>query len=796
MTKTNTPSKDNKTTSKPTVASAATAMVAAGVALAVCWPLAAPAPAYAQTQAPTNIAQPHRTFDVFAGQSKPGPYELSWQKIEADEIKVVVDGAALEPSAYTVDVAKGVITFKSALKAGAVVRVDYGYFPQTAVRNTKPASVPITVPLLRVNQQTNLEVTALPASAVAAAIAAEKKDTKAQPTAPPQGPDKHLLVANLGGKFDFLGGGLTTSAFLAPDADEKDKEGTFTDRLSMNLGYKVGNDKNGLDALFLRTGSEIATGVGKVYKLGDATQQWGFGGRYAVASWLGMQYSTKEIRDLTGKGSTGRSDLALNLGGVGSVPALNFARTEDVKKSDKDEATRVTTDKLDLAARVGGATELKAQQKTVATDMPDDKKDVTARESTLNLATKLGNVAQVTARGLVLDTNAADDKLDKKAQEGSVAVSAATKDKTAQVSLNLSSGKTEATDDKLDKNAKEGTLAVSAATKDQTAQVSVALKNGKTEAGDDKLDKNAQEKTIAVSAATKDKTAQVSVAVTTGKTETVAAVEEKQGVAVTLQPAPALKITAEQKQQTLTPIPTEPADGKKQDAKAAADALKPKETTVQSAKAEVTPLRGTVLTGTYQMNAEGEKKVSVTDVNAELGKGAFLSIAGGITDRRTTDEKNNVLDTTRAKVALKAAAGLTLSGGMVINPTDAKGKVTEARRQEVGLAAKVGTFELGGGYAITTPGGGHDAFDQPQSGELSLLLGLRFNRFARLDGSVKNSFLYGAEQPGGLRVYTLGFTHELGSTLNFSLGGKMTEDKANIERPMDATAEAKFNLKF
>lgn len=649
-----------KTSKKTTTGYAAVSAALMGLAGASAAALLPVAPACAQTQAPTNIVAAAKAFDVFVGQNKTGPYELSWKKILADGVVIVVDGATLAPANYAVDAEKGIITFKNSLRQGVVVRVDYTYDNGVATRNTNPASVPITVPLLRVGGQ-SVQVTALPPPAGGDA-------------GKPGAATKPNLVVGLAGKNSFLGGGLTSQMYLAPGMSGFDG-GTYLDRAALRLNYKVGDDNSGINAQFSRAGREFAPSTGKLFEMADPSQQWSFGAQRRLTSWLGAEYLMTEARDLTGKGASEMNRLGVRLGGVNGIPALNFARVEDTKTDAEDAATTVTTDKVDLAAKLGGAAQVSAKGQIVATNAPDDQKNQTAKEGT-----------------------------------------------------------------------------------------------------------------VAVSAANKNKTAQASVAVSTGTKETATAVEQKQGVEIKLQPAPALIVSAEQKQQTVTPTLTgDPARD---------EAALTKETTTQTAKAEVTPLKGTSLTGAFQMRDEGDKKISATDVNAELGKGAFLNVAGGITDRKTTDDKASVLDTTRARVALRPLSGLTFSGGLTINPADDKGNVSEATRQEFGLAAKLGFLELGGGYAITTPDGGDSANPDPQAGELSLTLGMRFSRWTRLDGNYKDNFLYGSDTPAGLRVYSVGLTHDLGSALNFSLGGKMTEDKTQIGKPADVTAEAKFGVKF
>ena len=265
-----------------------------------------------------------------------------------------------------------------------------------------------------------------------------------------------------------------------------------------------------------------------------------------------------------------------------------------------------------------------------------------------------------------------------------------------------------------------------------------------------------------------------------GSTETAASSEARQGVQVTLQPAPALTLSAEARLKTVTP------------AEGGDDATR---TVYQAASAELKPFKATRVTGSLKVNGEGDDRTSVTEVSAETKPLDFLHLAGGLTDR--DDTRADVLDTTRLRMTLRPGAGISLTGGLTVNPENG-GKIAEATRQEYGLAARVGALELGGGYSLTTfaPTSVTALAYGAQSGELYLQVGLRFSRFTRLTSGYKDAFFYGASDPRGIRAYSLGLSHNVGSAVNFSLTGSMTEDKAQIGNPADVKADAKLGLKF
>ena len=172
-------------------------------------------------------------------------------------------------------------------------------------------------------------------------------------------------------------------------------------------------------------------------------------------------------------------------------------------------------------------------------------------------------------------------------------------------------------------------------------------------------------------------------------------------------------------------------------------------------------------------------------------------IAQVVVSRAGSATGTATLDTTDTRLSLRPVRGLTLSGALVNNP-EKDGRITEATRQEMGLSARLGSMELGSGYALTEAA----ADNGLQTGEFSVTLGLRLSRYTLLSGEYKDGLFWGgvdgaADAARGLRVYTFGLTHDLGTAFNFSLGGKMAQDKTpGAELPDDYKAEAKLGIKF
>ena len=644
--------------------------VAAAAAAAAVGPLGFPVAAARAQTAGSFLAAPglRSSSDVFTGQNKTGPYPLAWRGFDPATVAVQVDGALLSPAAYTIDADKGFLTFKADLRSQSVARIDYRYDPARAQRNAAAvAGSPVTISLLEANGargKANLQVTALPLGAEGA----------------PQ------LVWGLGGRTSLLGGGFSSQLLLAP-ASASDGEAAFTDRAGVRLGYERAAGKNRVQASFVRGGKEFSPAAGGAFGLEKApAQRWALGAASAPAAWLGAELTLAGARDLSGRGASGQNGLTLRLGGVNHAPLVNLSRAEETRSAATGETTSVTTEKVAVTGKIGGASFAANGQRTV-TDAP---------------------------------TGGDQTRLD-----GGVSVSAVTRDKTARAA----------------------------------------------------------------------------VAVTAGSIETVAGQETRQAIEVTLQPGPALTIKAQARQQSASTLAPGPAGG----AGAARSAVS---TASRAATAELTPLRDTKLVGSVRTEEDGARRTVVSELAGEMRAGTLVTLSGGVTDREAVARGSAAsaavpaaaaLDTTRVRLMVRPTAGLSLTGSLIVNPEEKNVGVADATRQEWGLAARLGALELGSGYAVTSWGAAANGANLAgtDTGELSLSLGLRFNRTTRLTGGYKDGFAWGAPAASaGLRSYSFGFAHDAGSLFNFSLGGSLTENKAQIGRPADVKAEAKLGIKF
>lgn len=434
-------------------------------------------------------------------------------------------------------------------------------------------------------------------------------------------------------------------------------------------------------------------------------------------------------------------------------PKFGFFRTEDERKQEDKNWFGAVVSRYDVAHKVGSAAV--AYQLQQNTQVTPDKKETEAE-----LATFQVQLANGPKRPALAFTRVEDDKTD------------------------IAARKTEVVVNKTELTSKLG-----------TANAIVRTTQAATNTPDPRTTGVSQETALSLAAAGGTKGTGASITLTTGQGETGAATEQKQGVGFKLQPSPKVVLSAEQKDQYITPIMPDGSMGTT------------KNITSLTTGAELMPMPGTKLTGAFQSTEDGTTRVGVNQYGAALGteKSAF-QFTGNLKDRfalgSTAPNLAANLDTANAKLALRPFSGFQVTGAYLLNPEDPakQNQITALTRREYGLAANLGAIQLGGTYAMNE----YDAKNPeaikagaPTFGEYQLTLGLRFNRYTNFNGSYKNTFFYGAG-PKGLQVYTLGVTHNVGSAVNFTMGGTMTSNLAvaSSTQRTDYKAEAKLGVKF
>lgn len=96
------------------------------------------------------VAGPQPGQDLFLGNGTPGPFALSWQKIEAATERVQVNSLPqMRGLDYALDADAGILTFTRPLPRHSAIRIDYAYDPAHAARAVGGMSLPLSLELFQ-----------------------------------------------------------------------------------------------------------------------------------------------------------------------------------------------------------------------------------------------------------------------------------------------------------------------------------------------------------------------------------------------------------------------------------------------------------------------------------------------------------------------------------------------------------------------------------------------------------------------------------------------------------------------
>ncbi|MGQ9455785.1 MAG: hypothetical protein ACUVRS_03505 [Armatimonadota bacterium] len=156
--------------------------------------------------------------DIIVGRGNRGPYTLSWTKIEPSSVTVIVNGITLKRGEhYNVDCEKGLISFNSAVKNDAIVRISYAIIPGKSERNTGKLSVPVSLSVFQ-RQDASLQVTGL-----------YVQDN-------PKNPDSGKTLVGIGGEKRWGQTKLLSQFYVSQQGDEKSGgQGSSSDRSAFKV---------------------------------------------------------------------------------------------------------------------------------------------------------------------------------------------------------------------------------------------------------------------------------------------------------------------------------------------------------------------------------------------------------------------------------------------------------------------------------------------------------------------------------------------------------------------------------
>ncbi len=243
----------------------------------------------------SNLAPATQFAESFLGQDKSGPYVLTWKNINfgpGNPVWISVDNNILTSAEYSIDIAKGEITFFKPLKRTQVIKISYFYYPDVASKNNNPTMVaPLTMKLASLGVNT-LNVTSFSGNT-----------------------ENPNFVLGYNGRSK----GLTSNVFFVPGSSNTDNNG-------IKLGYSQGNSKNGLNADYSKSSKSFASNYGKSFGLADAAENLNINGNLNSKT-SSLAFNRKANTNLNNNFETTNQTVAANIG-TGRMPKISFNSNE------------------------------------------------------------------------------------------------------------------------------------------------------------------------------------------------------------------------------------------------------------------------------------------------------------------------------------------------------------------------------------------------------------------------------------------------------------------------------------
>lgn len=250
--------------------------------------------AYRAPKELSNLAPATKFAESFLGQDKPGPYILTYKNINfgpGSPVWVSIDNSILTSAEYSLDVAKGEVTFSKIIKRTQVVKISYSFYSDVATKNNNPTMVTTLTMKLASLGVNNLNVT------------------------PFSGAENPSFVLGFNGRSR----GLSSNLFYVPGSNNVD------DR-AMKLGYSQGDSKNGLSADYAKSSKSFASNYGKTFGLGDAAENLNINGNLNTKD-SSLAFNRKANTNLNNNFETTNQTIAANIGS-GRMPKISFNNNE------------------------------------------------------------------------------------------------------------------------------------------------------------------------------------------------------------------------------------------------------------------------------------------------------------------------------------------------------------------------------------------------------------------------------------------------------------------------------------
>jgi len=704
-------------------------------------------------------------YDVIFGANTRGPYALSWKPIAQFSERVLVDSQPVQRALdYDIDYASGLISFAAPIRSHSIVRVDYSYDPVTAVQNGKALTVPLTLDLVK-GENAGLQFLGL----------YKQADSSAQSTS-------DLAVYGLTGATSSKTGSLSSTFLYSPEVagQEGQDSGSFGDRSALRFGGSTKNEVFQLSTSYMHVGEQFLGA--QEYKLQRGLDALDVAAALNLSSALSLSSSMKRSEMSFGekKGETNTAGAHSLVFAPERGPKLTLSRTETGKEKPDTADQVVTTDKVQLEHKAGTNLSAVASHERVASATGDSE----SRSDTSQVAVDFRPAEGVAVRSklAVVDSTIGGEEsnfgfgLDA-ALFGKLTVSAAMSrsdsDKVGEtdaesirlvanpsqlfnLEMNVAHKEATATGDELAHNVK----LVSALRPDTRLEIGMAGRD--VERPEDELARTVRFSTTAL------KNAKLELD-WSDKDSEVGGPEEFRGIRLETSPVRSVKLFG--------------ALGQKETAAV--------RETSKEARLEVSPFDHTRLGGGVKETESNGALVSrVTDVSASTKPVESFELSGAYKLREALDKES--LDSLNLALLLDTGSPIKLTGAYASNPEDKYGAVQRLNSRSVGLRSDLGRLKLKSAFTLKKE---YLAGKRSEGFDLGLDYRLSSNSLLTTSYSASE---YTEAFALGTEIYSLGYTHRVGSRLDLYLGGKMTreKDQAALGDQKEYQAEARLGIKF
>jgi len=696
--------------------------------------------ASAPAQTTLAISSP-KSFDtaseVLFGRGVRGPYSLSWKPVNQFTETLLVDGRiAQRDFDYEMDYASGVVTFSAPVSSRSMIRVEYSYDPSKAVRNKAPLSMPITLDLLK-KENAGLQFTGLYKQADPGATSAAD-----------------VAVFGLTGSTKAKEAEFSSTFLFTPELSDQEQGSTADrsrerDRSVVKLGGSTKTDTFRLSTSYTRVGEQFAGA--KDYKLQQGSEAMDVAAVLTPTKSLSLSSSLKRTENLSGdkkgeESTTTAHSLVLSPEGA---PRLTVARTEVEQQKPGTADRRVTTDKVELEHKLSPNLSAAATHENVTTGMRGSETRLTTNQVALD-ATPTDSLS---IRSKLTRKDSSDDGGE--TSIGFDVEAAPTK------RLNVKAAMSRVDSDKAGEASAESLKLVANPSKTLNVEMNLAHKDTDA-AGDEsaralKLSTTALRKTVVhLDWAEKD--------------SEVKGGEEFGGIRVESSPTQAIKLSG---------------------------ALSQKETVdardlSKEARIEVRPFSHTTLGGAYkEIETNGQIVSRVSEISASTKPVGYVELSGAYKSRDATVSDDP--DSLNLALQLDTGGMVKLTGAYAANPEDKKGAIQRLTSQSYGLKSDFGRLKLKGAFTLKDE---YLAGRQAETREIGLDYRLSANSLLTAAYSLDE---YKEASLLETSMYTLGYSHRVGSRLNLYLGGRMTtyeKDQVMLQDKTEYEAEARLGVKF